>query len=70
MLAKHKVGSSTLLTRSTLKPLRNQGLLHFLGLVGARFLTNSPMLSAEGLTEMQVESDDSVLNISVAIAVN
>jgi len=50
--------------------LRNQGLLHFLGLVGARFLTNSPMLSAEVLTEIQVESDDSVLNISVAIAVN
>jgi hypothetical protein len=26
MLAKHKVGSSTLLTRSSFKPLRNQGL--------------------------------------------
>ena len=26
MLAKHKVGSSTLLTRSIFKPLRNQGL--------------------------------------------
>jgi hypothetical protein len=30
-LAKHKVGSSTLLTRSTLKPVRNQGLFHFAG---------------------------------------
>ena len=28
MLAKHKVGSSTLLTRSILKPLGNQGLFH------------------------------------------
>jgi hypothetical protein len=29
LLAKHKVGSSTLLTRSILKPLDIQGLFHF-----------------------------------------
>jgi hypothetical protein len=38
--------------------LRNQGLFHFSGIVGARFLTNSPTLTVEDLT-MQVESDDS-----------
>ena len=29
MLAKHKVGSSTLLTRSTFKPVRNKGFFIF-----------------------------------------
>jgi hypothetical protein len=34
MLAKHKVGSSTLLTRSILKPLDIQGLFHFCEALG------------------------------------
>src|SRR5216117_2629936 len=33
MLAKHKVGSSTLLTRSTFKPVRNKGFFFALWLV-------------------------------------
>ena len=33
MLAKHKVGSSTVLTRSTFKPVRNKGFFFALWLV-------------------------------------
>ena len=41
MLAKHKVGSSTLLTRSIFEPLGNQGLFLFLAAQQfARFLTD------------------------------